>query len=246
MGEEQKPRDILRSGKERQRLSPFTVFVFYNSQPTAHPLSNRREESLRQTSFGGDGKEKRYSVASIGEGRMSQLQAKKALESYRRAALLNPKKAWYRIQLGRAYWALGMVEEAIKEIAKACELSPRDPLFRLELAEIHLATNRFDEAVQQLKIACQWAPDDPFYQVRLAAAYLLVRRFRDALDALREAVRLCPWNASYHYLLSQVYQKLGEGEKAAFHNRFRWRLDEYDRHFLKRFHKAIKGALDEN
>ncbi len=241
MGEEHRSRDTIKAkGSLSPPLSPSSP---YHRPFATRTLLARKGTKGAQPSVGR--KEKACSFWLTGEGRLSQAQAGRALDAFRRAVNLDPRRGWYRVLLGRAYRALGRYQEAINEFEKACELVPTEPLYRLELADLHLLTNRLDDAIEQLKIACHWAPEDAFYQVRLALACLLASRFEDAVGALEEAVRLSPWNASYHCLLSAVYQKLGQRERAAWHGRFRWRLDAYDRHFLKKFHRAIGGILEE-
>ncbi|MER3500401.1 MAG: hypothetical protein C4295_02800 [Candidatus Fervidibacterota bacterium] len=156
---------------------------------------------------------------------------------------VNSRKAWYRCQLGRAFWTMGRVQEALEHFAKACELMPHEPLYRLELAEAYLALNRYEDAIEQLEQTVQWAPFDDYYYVRLAAAYLLVGRWTDAIQAMERAVKLNPRNASYHCLLGALYWVVGEKERAAFHLRFRWQLDQYDLSFLRRFQKLCGKAL---
>lgn len=156
---------------------------------------------------------------------------------------INSRKAWYRCQLGRAFWALGRVQEALEHFEKACELMPHEPYYRLELAEAYLALNRYDEAIEQLEQTVLWAPYDDYYHIRLAAAYLQAGRLEDAISAMEKAVKLSPRNASYHCLLGLLYLMRGDEESAAFHLKFRWQLDQYDLSFLRQFQKLCGYAL---
>jgi len=156
---------------------------------------------------------------------------------------INSRKAWYRCQLGRAFWALGKVKEALEHFEKACELMPYEPFYRLELAEAYMTLNRFDEAIDQLEQTILWAPYDDYYHVRLAAAYLQVGRLDEAIAAMEKAVKLDPQNASYHCLLGLFYLMKGSEDRASFHLKFRWQLDQYDLSFLKRFQKLCGDSL---
>ncbi|MCS7185814.1 MAG: tetratricopeptide repeat protein [Armatimonadetes bacterium] len=156
---------------------------------------------------------------------------------------INPRKAWYRCQLGRAFWALGRIQEALEHFEKACELMPHEPYYRLELAEAYLALNRYDEAIEQLEQTILWAPYDDYYHIRLAAAYLQAGRVEDAITAIEKAVKLSPRNASYHCLLGLLYLMRGDEESAAFHLKFRWQLDQYDLSFLRQFQKLCGYSL---
>ncbi|MFA0750588.1 MAG: hypothetical protein SLRJCFUN_000991 [Candidatus Fervidibacter sp.] len=166
------------------------------------------------------------------------------LRAYEQAVRLNPRKAWYRSRLAKAFWALGMVEEALEHFEKACELMPHEPFYRLELAEAYLALNRLDDAIAQLEQIVEWAPYDDYYRIRLAAAYLRACRLTDAIKVLEVVVRLRPFNASYRFLLGLLYLAVGEEETAASHLKFRWQLDEYDRCFLRHFSKLCGGTLE--
>ncbi|MGQ9462646.1 MAG: tetratricopeptide repeat protein [Candidatus Fervidibacter sp.] len=156
---------------------------------------------------------------------------------------VNSRKAWYRCQLGRAFWALGRFKEALEHFEKACELMPHEPFYRLELAEAYLALNRFDEAIDQLEQTVLWAPYDDYYHIRLAAAYLQVGRLKDAITVMEQVVKLSPRNASYHCLLGLLYLMDGDEKQASFHLKFRWQLDQYDLSFLKRFRKLCGNSL---
>jgi len=156
---------------------------------------------------------------------------------------INSRKAWYRCQLGRAFWALGRVKEALEHFEKACELMPHEPYYRLELAEAYMTLNRFDEAVEQLEQTVLWAPYDDYYHIRLAAAYLQVGRIDDAIETVEKAVKLDPRNASYHCLLGLLYLMKGDENRASFHLKFRWQLDQYDLSFLRRFRKLCGDVL---
>ncbi len=156
---------------------------------------------------------------------------------------INSRKAWYRCQLGRAFWALGKVKEALEHFEKACELMPHEPYYRLELAEAYMALRRFDEAINQLEQTILWAPYDDYYHVRLAAAYMQVGRLEDAIAAMERAVKLDPRNASYHCLLGLFYLMRGNEDRASFHLKFRWQLDQYDLSFLRRFQKLCGDSL---
>lgn len=156
---------------------------------------------------------------------------------------IDSRKAWYRCQLGRAFWALGRVKEALEHFEKACELMPHEPYYRLELAEAYLALNRYDEAIEQLEQTILWAPYDDYYYIRLAAAYLQADRLEDAIAVMEKAVKLSPRNASYHCLLGLLYLMRGDEESAAFHLKFRWQLDQYDLSFLRQFQKLCGNSL---
>jgi len=156
---------------------------------------------------------------------------------------INSRKAWYRCQLGRAFWALGRVKEALEHFEKACELMPYEPYYRLELAEAYMTLNRFDEAIEQLEQTVLWAPYDDYYHIRLAAAYLQVGRIDDAIETVEKAVKLDPRNASYHCLLGLLYLMKGDENRASFHLKFRWQLDQYDLSFLRRFRKLCGDML---
>lgn len=156
---------------------------------------------------------------------------------------INSRKAWYRCQLGRAFWALGLVEEALEQFKKACEMMPHEPLYRLELAEAYIALNRLNEAIDQLEQTILWAPYDAYYHIRLAAAYLRAGKLDDAIEVMEKTVKLDPRNASYHCLLGALYLMRGDEERATFHLKFRWQLDQYDRSFLRQFQKLCGNLL---
>lgn len=206
--------------------------------------SANNQSSLNSGQDNGDGKvevrlarfENRIQIERKGNGHSISLPS-------HQQGQINPRKAWYRCQLGRAFWVLGRIQEALGHFEKACELMPHEPYYRLELAEAYLALNRYDEAIEQLEQTVLWAPYDDYYHIRLAAAYLQVGRIEDAITAIEKAVKLSPRNASYHCLLGLLYLMKGDEERAAFHLKFRWQLDQYDLSFLRQFQKLCGYSL---
>ena len=156
-------------------------------------------------------------------GRMYYQQGRhtRAAESLSRATELDPRayKAWDG--LGLATEALGDVEQATKHYLTAIALVHKDhPQYDVVYAnfsELLIKLGDYERAFDLAAEAAQRNPNDPRNLFLAGKALVQLGRGDVSLRWLEQAIALDPDYPEPHYLLSQVYRKLGrdaDAEKA--------------------------------
>lgn len=115
-----------------------------------------------------------------------------------------------RIRLGDRMRQRGHHEAALLEYEKALTEEPDNAVILLKAAKTHLLLGQKDLAVQKLRRATDKNPNYGTPHLELAK---LVEP-KEALPHLLEANAINPFDPSIHERLAQVYEMLGEGEKA--------------------------------
>src|SRR5262249_30661486 len=109
---------------------------------------------------------------------------------------------------------LGQVEPAMKLLDKAMRLDPsyEEPFFFY--ADLLVRQGKNEEAIPHLRTALRNRPDYVPARVLLARAQMHLQHSHDAPQELTQAVELAPRHPQPHLLLSQIYYRLGEEDKA--------------------------------
>lgn len=119
-------------------------------------------------------------------------------------------------QYGRALQFLeeGEPREAIKLLERAIKLDMRFARAVLALGKAYASTGDYNRARRAFRHLTELEPDDPEAQVLHAAAAVRCERLEDARKALARAIKLDPdYKQAYRYA-AQLYDRLGEPEKA--------------------------------
>ena len=119
------------------------------------------------------------------------------IESYRKAALLNPDSPLPHNRLGEAFSRQGNWADALTEYAKAVSLDPGDAESLAGLGSSLLALGRINEALDPLKRATYIDPALADAHNNLGIALIRLGRMRDAMKEFELAVQLNPTNANY-------------------------------------------------
>ncbi len=136
-----------------------------------------------------------------------------AAESLRRATALDPRayKAWDN--LGLATEALGDVEQAqrfyLKAIALVHKDHPRYDVVYANFADLLIKLGNYQQAFDLAVEAAERNPDDPRNLFLAGKALVQLERRDLSVRWLEQAIALNPDYPEPHYLLSQVYRKLG-------------------------------------
>ena len=113
------------------------------------------------------------------------------------------------------YGKIAEAEAAYRQaIAWQADLTVKVAEPYIDLGVLFLDQNQTDEAIVVLKQAQTIAPEEPRVPELLGKAWSRQDKFEDARTQLEKAVKLTPGSAADHYLLGQVYRKLGMREKA--------------------------------
>lgn len=118
-------------------------------------------------------------------------------------------------QLGKAYMALGQLDEARAALQRGLEQYPFQRDFPLALAEIALAAGQLDEADAWYARLLREQPDDAYAWAQRGEVAFKSGRAEAALVYLEQATALEPTAVGYWLSLAAVAASAGEFERAA-------------------------------
>jgi tetratricopeptide (TPR) repeat protein len=126
-----------------------------------------------------------------------------------------PNLARANFEHGFELYRAARPSEALPYIRKAMEMESgyEEPFFFY--GEILMNEGRYEEALPPLRKAVAIKPDYISAWVGLARALMRVEKYDEAVAELEHAVAADPRHPQPHLLLSQLYFRLGEEEKAA-------------------------------
>jgi tetratricopeptide (TPR) repeat protein len=141
-----------------------------------------------------------------------------AVEAFRKLIDWNPKSYKAYDNLGLCYEALEKPDEAVVAFTRAQELArTQDPSYDwpfANLAEMLIKQNRSKEALSYAQEAARINPHSARNQYLVAKALSSKDDLQSPLPYLFKATQLDPDYAEPHYLLGQLYQKLGRRAEA--------------------------------
>jgi tetratricopeptide (TPR) repeat protein len=135
---------------------------------------------------------------------------RRAIEEYKLAIEKKPGLAGLHYALGNLYWKEGDLEKAAEEFLKELEIAPENYLTTWKLGNIYLLNKQYDLAFQYLEKAIQQKPD--LGQAHRDLGRALIQTDGDlqrAITHLTKVIQLSPEEPTSHYLLAQIYKKLG-------------------------------------
>lgn len=110
---------------------------------------------------------------------------------------------------------------AVKEYRKATfHVGDKSPLVQGKLGLALLRTQRYDEAADELKRPLADNPRHVVLHVYLGQALAKLSKWLEARVHLEEALTINPFDPDVHEALAEVYEQLGEREKAELERRF--------------------------
>ncbi len=140
-----------------------------------------------------------------------------AARHFERCLQLDKDNAKALAQLGLAYQRLGKTDDAIASFRHAIALglsAPEDASTRIDFGSLLVEAGKAAEAAPVLAEAVGLIPGDMRAHRELGKAYLRIGEFDKARLALERARQIDAQNAPVHFLLSQVYNRLGRVEEA--------------------------------
>ena len=146
----------------------------------------------------------------------SQRNHELAIIEYRKVLELEPERAGVHVRIGRIMrydlQPRPPLDEMQQEFRKELEIDPTSATAAFELGEILRLQGGVEEARKYLTLAVELYPRYEQARIALARALIQLDQPREAKLQLEAAIRLEPGNEASHYLLSQVFQTLGEIE----------------------------------
>jgi tetratricopeptide (TPR) repeat protein len=144
-----------------------------------------------------------------------------AIESYLKAAKLEPRSAEPFYWLGTSFFLLGerfksadYYNRAERHFQSVLELAPNNDQAEFMLAVVEVMKSNLDEAQGYLRKAIQMSPSNSYYHLHEG---ILLRRLGDnqgALGEMRLAEKLNPSNALTHFELGSLLEKMQQYREA--------------------------------
>ena len=119
-----------------------------------------------------------------------------------------------RTHLADRLWERGRVHAAVREYRRALRASPHSMIILNKLARILIHVKAYDEALDYLKKAVATDPDSVTTYLQLGRSFHAKKNYRKATAALEEALQINPFDPTIYHLLSDIYGRLGEQERA--------------------------------
>ena len=139
---------------------------------------------------------------------------KAASQAYRRAIQSDSKKVEAYIGLGTVLRRDQQFDSAIAVYEQYKALKPRDWRSYEAIGTMQIQKRQYSKALQQLQKAEQYAPSNATIQVSKAVALLGLNRPSEGVAALERASFIESKNPTIFLKLGEVYQTLGQDDKA--------------------------------
>ena len=128
-----------------------------------------------------------------------------AVESFRRALVLDPSSSEAYNNLGSVFASLRDWKTALIFTRAAVELNPTSAEIHSNLAHLHLKQNRIEAAIESYSQAAALAPEEPRYANSLGHALLLSGQYAAAEISIGKALSLQPQYAEAYVNLGFLF-----------------------------------------
>ena len=177
----------------------------YGQRKTTKPLTDKE---LHTESFFEEGC--RFSVLDKNE---------KALESFRKAADLDPDNSAIHYKIAQTLSFLNRLPEAVDEAKKAVELNGTQPYNYVLLASLYERRSEYEQAAKTYTKLISKVPDQEEYYYPLANIYLQMGKYPDAVKVLDKIEKKYGSSAESARQKQQVYLKMNKLDKAVSEGR---------------------------
>lgn len=124
-----------------------------------------------------------------------------AIETYKAALKIDPKRVDALSNLGAAYVHLGQFEDAIAQYTTALAIDPANATVRMNLALAYYKSARPNEAIEPLKAVVAAAPETKNAYLILADCYLQTGRPQEAVALLKPRDAMFEGDLGFAYVL---------------------------------------------
>ncbi len=140
-------------------------------------------------------------------------QPARAEQEYRAAIARSSDIAYLHILLGHLFWFWERYDEALLELQEALRLDPADPVANYLIGDIWVQKHEAENALPYLDKALRLRPGFLNAEASLGRALSQLGKYQEAVS---ELLKVAPADAdgSIHFQLFQLYQKLGQEDKA--------------------------------
>ncbi len=133
-----------------------------------------------------------------------------ALEQYRAAAKLEPRRPGIHYAIGNALWRTRDLEGAVKELSMELARNPQHGMARFRLGQVLIARGEEAAAIEPLEAAREALPQNLEIQRELGKAYRKAGRHAEARRTWETLARARPGDDQVHFLLGGLYREMGE------------------------------------
>ncbi len=140
--------------------------------------------------------------------------AARALESYKKAAELDPSNPYYALQRAILAGRANNIEEARKEIDQALLLKSNYTDALIVLTQLDIASGDVEKAINTTRALLSLEPNNPGRYYQLGALLGAAKKHEEAISAFSAAIQLNPQYANARYMLAVEYFTLGRKEDA--------------------------------
>jgi spermidine synthase len=148
-----------------------------------------------------------------------------AIRRYKEALEIDPHWAEVRVQLGVAYYEMGMYDEAITTIKRAIKTSPDFIGAYINLGTAYINKGMYNDAISTLQKAIGIDPNDTASHYNLAVAYTQKGMFDEAISEWEKTITLVPDSLEARSQLAMLYVQMGRYKEAKLQLKEILRLD---------------------
>ena len=146
----------------------------------------------------------------LGMFQTKQNQMNEALESFNKAAALDPQWAFPWLRAGLVWSRIGQIENAVKALEKAYNLAPGNYQIRSNLASAYASTQQYDKALDLLDQLIIDYPDYVNGWFNLALVHTRMGQADKAAAALEQAAALHHLSEDESVRIEQLRQILNQ------------------------------------
>lgn len=141
-------------------------------------------------------------------------QREKALEEYRQAASLEPRRPGIHYRIGNVLWRMRELDRAEEHLRRELAANPHHAQANLRLGQALIARNQEEQAAPFLERAVEADPGSIEARRELGKAYRKMGRLKEARRLWEAIAAARPEDDQVHYLLGGLYREMGEAELA--------------------------------
>jgi tetratricopeptide (TPR) repeat protein len=216
---------LYKEGRFREAVDQFKEYIWLNpNDPAGHHSLAMAHCQLREFTPAIESFSRALRIGpefadvynSLGSAYSEVGRHQDAAEAFRNAIRLESDNADHHCALAESYLNLHKASDAASSAKEALVLMPDSAEAHLCLAcALHFEPDTLDEAIAEYRKSLVLLPDQFVALANLGDAYLQSGRYEESRDSLLRAASINSSDPKLHYLLGQVYLKLGQRDDAA-------------------------------
>eukprot|EP00055_Hartaetosiga_balthica_P006541 m.20663 g.20663 ORF g.20663 m.20663 type:complete len:741 (-) comp5273_c0_seq1:3542-5764(-) len=144
--------------------------------------------------------------------------------------------------LGELRFKQEEIAEALAYMKRAVLINKHSPVLLCEVCKVHLARGEVLEAQKFAKKASELDPDLPIVMQKMALTHKAMGEYENALEWAKKLSGTVPKEAGPHFLLSKIYEKLGDHVNAAIAFETGTKMDPQNASNETRENQSVPGS----